>query len=77
MALSKLLQAQPTLFESKTGSASRTGRVAKYNQLLRIEEDLMGMSQYAGARALSIDYPLTSTKKKAAPAKAPAKAKKK
>lgn len=26
----------------KTGSASRTDRIAKYNQLLRIEDDLAG-----------------------------------
>jgi enolase len=31
----------------KTGSASRTDRVAKYNQLLRIEEDLQGAARYA------------------------------
>jgi len=30
----------------KTGSASRTDRVAKYNQLLRIEEDLGGAARY-------------------------------
>jgi enolase len=30
----------------KTGSASRTDRVAKYNQLLRIEEDLQDAAQY-------------------------------
>ena len=30
----------------KTGSASRTDRIAKYNQLLRIEERLDGNSQY-------------------------------
>jgi enolase len=30
----------------KTGSASRTDRVAKYNQLLRIEEDLQESAQY-------------------------------
>jgi enolase len=30
----------------KTGSASRTDRVAKYNQLLRIEEDLAGSARY-------------------------------
>ncbi len=30
----------------KTGSASRTDRVAKYNQLLRIEEDLKGAARY-------------------------------
>jgi enolase len=31
----------------KTGSASRTDRIAKYNQLLRIEEDLQGAARYA------------------------------
>jgi enolase len=45
----------------KTGSASRTDRIAKYNQLLRIEEDLVGQSVYAGAGALSVDYPLKAT----------------
>jgi enolase len=30
----------------KTGSASRTDRIAKYNQLLRIEERLGENSQY-------------------------------
>jgi enolase len=32
----------------KTGSASRTDRMAKYNQLLRIEEDLAGGAVYGG-----------------------------
>ena len=36
----------------KTGSASRTDRVAKYNQLLRIEEALGGGGRYAGKAAL-------------------------
>ena len=36
----------------KTGSASRTDRVAKYNQLLRIEEELGGAARYAGRAAL-------------------------
>jgi len=36
----------------KTGSASRTDRVAKYNQLLRIEEELGGGARYAGRSAL-------------------------
>jgi enolase len=35
----------------KTGSASRTDRVAKYNQLLRIEEELGSAARYAGAAA--------------------------
>ncbi len=33
----------------KTGSASRTDRTAKYNQLLRIEEELGSRSRFAGA----------------------------
>jgi enolase len=33
----------------KTGSASRTDRIAKYNQLLRIEEELGEDAHYAGA----------------------------
>jgi enolase len=36
----------------KTGSASRSDRVAKYNQLLRIEEELGTRGTYAGSRAL-------------------------
>jgi enolase len=32
----------------KTGSASRTDRVAKYNQLLRIEEELGSAAEYPG-----------------------------
>ena len=32
----------------KTGSASRTDRIAKYNQLLRIEEELGPMAHYPG-----------------------------
>jgi enolase len=35
----------------KTGSASRTDRVAKYNQLLRIEEELGKSARYAGRAA--------------------------
>ena len=36
----------------KTGSASRTDRVAKYNQLLRIEEELQPRARYAGRAAI-------------------------
>ena len=36
----------------KTGSASRTDRVVKYNQLLRIEEELGAAGKYAGRSAL-------------------------
>jgi enolase len=35
----------------KTGSLSRSDRMAKYNQLLRIEEDLGGIAVYPGAAA--------------------------
>ncbi len=35
----------------KTGSASRTDRIAKYNQLLRIEEELGTSARFAGRRA--------------------------
>ena len=35
----------------KTGSLSRSDRMAKYNQLLRIEEDLGEMAQYPGRSA--------------------------
>src|SRR5271155_1410685 len=35
----------------KTGSASRTDRIAKYNQLLRIEESPGGAAEFAGRRA--------------------------
>ena len=35
----------------KTGSASRTDRMAKYNQLLRIEEELGDEAQYLGLKA--------------------------
>jgi enolase len=37
----------------KTGSASRTDRMAKYNQLLRIEEELGPMARFAGRAALN------------------------
>ncbi len=36
----------------KTGSASRSDRVAKYNQLLRIEEELGSKGRYAGRSAI-------------------------
>lgn len=35
----------------KTGAPSRTDRVAKYNQLLRIEDELSGLGVYAGMSA--------------------------
>jgi enolase len=36
----------------KTGSASRTDRIAKYNQLLRIEEALGKAARFPGRSAL-------------------------
>ena len=36
----------------KTGAPCRSDRVAKYNQLLRIEEELDSQAQYAGKNAL-------------------------
>lgn len=43
----------------KTGSLSRSDRIAKYNQLLRIEEDLMSAARYPGRAAF---YNLRETK---------------
>jgi enolase len=40
----------------KTGSASRSDRVAKYNQLLRIEEELGSRARYAGRSALRAKF---------------------
>jgi len=37
----------------KTGSASRTDRIAKYNQLLRIEEELGQAAQYLGIESIN------------------------
>jgi enolase len=37
----------------KTGSASRTDRIAKYNQLLRIEEELGDTAFYPGLQAFT------------------------
>lgn len=44
----------------KTGSASRTDRIAKYNQLLRIEEELCGSARFLGLKALNYKVPHTS-----------------
>lgn len=42
----------------KTGAPSRTDRVAKYNQLLRIEEELGESAVYLGKRAFKLDRKL-------------------
>jgi len=39
----------------KTGSASRTDRIAKYNQLLRIEEELDEGARFLGLEALNYE----------------------
>jgi enolase len=41
----------------KTGSLSRSDRIAKYNQLLRIEEELGSEARYAGKEAFSVQTP--------------------
>ena len=41
----------------KTGSLSRSDRIAKYNQLLRIEEELGSEARYAGKEAFSVETP--------------------
>lgn len=37
----------------KTGAPARSERLAKYNQLLRIEEELGANAEYAGGRGLA------------------------
>jgi enolase len=45
----------------KTGSLSRTDRIAKYNQLLRIEEDLRDAARFPGLNAFyQLERPATS-----------------
>lgn len=41
----------------KTGSMSRSDRIAKYNQLLRIEEELGTQARYAGRDAFPVGLP--------------------
>lgn len=48
----------------KTGSASRSDRIAKYNQLLRIEEELGDESEFLGIRALGAVAPLAKPARK-------------
>jgi len=49
----------------KTGSASRTDRIAKYNQLLRIEEELGPAARFLGLKALNYHGGLAGKKKAA------------
>jgi enolase len=46
-----------TASQIKTGSLSRSDRIAKYNQLLRIEAELGSHGSYAGRRALAVAIP--------------------
>ena len=48
------LAVAPGVGQIKTGSASRTDRVAKYNQLLRIEEQLGDAAEYPGGAVYGI-----------------------
>jgi enolase len=48
------IAAATTATQIKTGSMSRSDRMAKYNQLLRIEGELGAKASYAGVRALSV-----------------------
>jgi enolase len=40
----------------KTGSLSRSDRIAKYNQLLRIEEELGAAAKYPGRGAFGVRW---------------------
>jgi enolase len=48
------IAAATTATQIKTGSMSRSDRMAKYNQLLRIELELGSKADYAGIHALSV-----------------------
>ena len=47
----------------KTGSASRTDRICKYNQLLRIEEELGAAAKFLGLKALNYQGEMTAKRK--------------
>lgn len=57
----------------KTGSASRSDRMAKYNQLLRIEDQLGDTAQYPCFKAFKVDFQYKAPAAKKAPAKKAAK----
>jgi enolase len=46
-----------TATQIKTGSMSRSDRIAKYNQLLRIEAELGADARYAGTEAFPVPLP--------------------
>ena len=49
----------------KTGSLSRSDRIAKYNQLLRIEEDLRDAARFPGRSAFNVQSKNESTRRQA------------
>ncbi len=57
----------------KTGSASRSDRMAKYNQLLRIEDQLGDTAQYPCFKAFKVDFQYKAPAAKKTPAKKAAK----
>ena len=62
----------------KTGSLSRTDRVAKYNQLLRIEEDLRDAARFPGLSAFyQLERPAPPARAESKPGKAAKKSAKK
>jgi len=61
----------------KTGSLSRTDRIAKYNQLLRIEEDLREVARFPGRAALYQLEPAAMSSKAAVAAAGASRASKK
>ena len=58
----------------KTGRLSRTDRIAKYNQLLRIEEDLRGAARFPGLEAFyQLERPASDSAKPPAQKRAKSK----
>ena len=51
VAFAKATSASNSVLVSPTGAPARTDRVAKYNQLLRIEEELGADAVYPGREA--------------------------
>jgi len=51
-------------FQIKTGAPCRSERLAKYNRILRIEEELGAKAKYAGKNFRYPQKPLASAQKK-------------
>ena len=56
-ARSPTSRSPPRATQIKTGSLCRSDRVAKYNQLLRIEAELGAEARYAGREAFPVPLP--------------------